>query len=262
MLEFLLFPLLGVFAGLAAGLLGVGGGIIVVPVLIYSFTALGFSPAVLTHMAVGTSLATIILTSAGSVFQHHRKAAVLWPVLIWLGVGLVLGALLGAKVADLMRGRVLQFLFGIFALVIAFQMVRGLRPKASRTLPGAGGLTLAGIVIGTVSAIFGIGGGSLSVPFLTWCNVKMQDAVGTSSAGGMPIALAGAAGFVWTGWHAPGLPPYSLGFVYLPAFAGIAITSIIFAQIGAHWAHKLPATTLRKIFAVLLSVVGVKLLIG
>ena len=262
MFEYLLYPLLGVFAGLAAGLLGVGGGIIIVPVLIYSFTALGFSGEVLTHMAVGTSLATIIITSAGSVYQHHKKGAVKWSVLLWFAVGLTMGALFGAKIADLMRGRVLQILFGVFALVIAFQMLKGFKPKPSRALPGKGGLTIGGVLIGAVSAIFGIGGGSLSVPFFTWCNMKMQDAVGTSSAGGMPIAMAGALGFVWTGWQHPALPPFSVGYVYVPALLGIAVTSVIFAQIGARLAHRLPAATLKKIFAVLLMVVGVKLLLG
>lgn len=262
MLEFLLYPLLGIFAGLTAGLLGVGGGIIIVPVLIYSFTALGFSSDVLTHMAVGTSLATIIITSAGSVYQHHRKGAVLWPILVWFAVGLVIGALGGAKLADLLRGRVLQILFGVFALVIAWQMLMGFKPKPSRSVPGKSGLTLAGVLIGCVSAIFGIGGGSLSVPFLTWCNIRMQEAVGTSSAAGMPIAVAGALGFLITGWQHPALPPHSVGYVYLPALVGIAVTSVIFAQLGARWAHRLPAATLKKIFAVLLAVVGGKLLAG
>lgn len=262
MAEYLLYPLLGVFAGLTAGLLGVGGGIIVVPVLIYSFTALGFSPDVLTHMAVGTSLATIIITSTGSVYQHHRKGAVQWGVLVWFTVGLVVGALFGAKIADLLRGRVLQVLFGLFAMVIAWQMLRGLKPKPARELPGPVGLSAVGWVIGTISAIFGIGGGSLSVPFFSWCNMKMQQAVATSSAGGMPIAIAGAIGFIWTGWQHPHLPAHSLGYVYLPALLGIGISSVIFAQIGARWAHQLPAATLKKIFAVLLAAVGAKLLIG
>lgn len=260
--EFLLYPLLGVFAGLTAGLLGVGGGIIVVPVLIYSFSALGFSPEVLTHMAVGTSLATIIVTSAGSVYQHHRKGAVLWSVLTWFALGLVVGALLGAKVADLLHGRILQILFGVFAIVIALQMLKGAQPKPSRTLPAKPGITAVGVLIGAISSIFGIGGGSLSVPFFTWCNMKMQQAVGTSSAAGMPIALAGAAGFVWTGWQHPQLPEYSLGYVYLPALLGVAVTSVLFSQLGARWAHRIPAATLKKIFAALLAIVGAKLLYG
>ena len=260
-MEYLIYPALGVVAGLAAGLLGVGGGLIIVPVLIYAFSGLGFSPDVLTHMAVGTSLATIIITSAGSVYQHHKKGAVLWPVLTWFALGLAAGALGGAKLADVINGRVLQMLFGGFAILIAIQMAVGAKPKASRELPGKPGLTLVGAFIGAISAIFGIGGGSLSVPFLTWCNVKMQQAVGTSSAGGMPIAIAGALGFVLTGWD-EATPVYSVGYVYLPALVGIAVTSVLFAQIGAKLAHRLPAATLKKIFAGLLVVVGAKLLLG
>lgn len=260
-MEYLIYPALGIVAGLAAGLLGVGGGLIIVPVLIYAFHAAGFSPDVLTHMAVGTSLATIIITSAGSVYQHHKKAAVLWPVLTWFALGLALGALLGAKLADVIQGRLLQMLFGGFAILIALQMAAGLKPKASRELPGKLGLSFTGSLIGAVSAIFGIGGGSLSVPFFTWCNVKMQQAVGTSSAGGMPIAVAGALGFVVTGWDEP-LPEFSIGYVYVPALIGIAVTSVIFSQVGARLAHRLPAATLKKIFAGLLVVVGLKLLVG
>lgn len=260
-MEYLIYPALGVVAGLAAGLLGVGGGLIIVPVLIYAFSSIGFSPDVLTHMAVGTSLATIIITSTGSVYQHHKKGAVLWPVLTWFALGLAGGALLGAKLADIINGRVLQMLFGAFAVLIALQMAAGVKPKASRELPGRMGLSLVGVVIGAISAIFGIGGGSLSVPFLSWCNVKMQQAVGTSAAGGMPIAVAGALGFIITGWDEP-TPEYSFGYIYLPALLGIVITSLIFSQIGARLAHKLPAATLKKIFAALLVIVGIKLLLG
>lgn len=260
-MEFLIYPALGIVAGLAAGLLGVGGGLIIVPVLIYAFSMLGFSPEVLTHMAVGTSLATIIITSFGSVYQHHKKGAVLWSILTWYALGLALGALFGAKVADVIHGRVLQILFGAFAILIALQMVSGFKPHASRELPGKFGLSFTGAVIGAISAIFGIGGGSLSVPFLTWCNVKMQQAVATSAAGGMPIALAGALGFVINGWDET-VPDYSLGYVYLPALLGIAVTSVLFAQLGARLAHRLPAETLKKIFAALLVVVGIKLLVG
>lgn len=261
MLEYLIYPALGIVAGLAAGLLGVGGGLIIVPVLIYAFGSIGFSADVLTHMAVGTSLATIIITSAGSVYQHHKKGAVLWPVLTWYALGLAGGALAGAKLADIINGRVLQMLFGGFAILIAVQMAAGFKPKASRDLPGKAGITGVGAIIGAISAIFGIGGGSLSVPFLTWCNVKMQQAVGTSAAAGMPIAIAGALGFVVTGWD-ESTPPFSVGYIYLPALLGIAITSVIFAQFGARLAHRLPAAILKKIFAALLVVVGTKLLIG
>ncbi|PCJ31589.1 MAG: hypothetical protein COA99_17090 [Moraxellaceae bacterium] len=261
-MEYLIYPVLGMFAGLIGGLLGVGGGLIVVPVLIFAFTALDFSDAVLTHMAVGTSLATIILTSYGSVRQHHLKGAVRWDLLGWLAIGLVVGALVGAEVAGVLKGRSLQLIFGCFALLMAAQMGLGLKPNPKRGLPGKVGLIVSGTFIGSVSSLFGIGGGSLTVPFLTWCNVKMQEAVGTSSAGGMPIAIAGALGFVLSGWNMPMRPEWSLGYVYLPAFIGIGITSLVFAQVGAKFAHRLPAATLKKIFSLLLVVVGVKLIVG
>jgi len=260
--ELLIYPVLGMVAGLAAGLLGVGGGLIIVPVLIYAFTSQGFSPEVLTHMAVGTALATMIVTSSGSAYQHHRNGAVVWSVFLWFAVGLSAGALLGAKLADLLHGRILQILLGCFAILLALQMAAGKKAKPSRALPGKPGLVLAGGIIGSISAIFGIGGGSLSVPFFSWCNMKMQQAVATSAAGGLPIAVAGSAGFIYTGWNEAGLPPHSVGYIYIPALIGIAITSVVFSQIGAHWAHRLPAATLKKIFAALLVVVGIKLVIG
>lgn len=259
---FLIYPAIGAIAGLLAGLLGVGGGLVIVPVLIFAFRWQAFSEAVLTHMAIGTSLATILMTSLGSIKQHHRAGAVRWSIIGYLSVGLVAGAVGGAFFADTLRGRVIQIFFAVFACVIAWQMVWGAKPAASRQIPGAGGLVGAGGVIGFASAIFGIGGGSLTVPFLTWCNVRIQEAIGTSAACGFPIALAGALGFAWTGWGALGLPQLSIGYVYMPALLGIAMTSVIFAQWGARLAHRLPAATLKKVFAVLLVGVSVKLFIG
>lgn len=259
---FLVYPAIGAVAGVLAGLLGVGGGIVIVPVLIFTFHWLGFSEAVLTHMAVGTSLATILLTSLGSIKQHNEAGAVRWPIIGHLSLGLVLGAILGAWFAESLKGRAIQILFAIFATAIAWQMLKGAKPAPSRQLPGPTGLATAGGVIGFASAIFGIGGGSLTVPFLTWCNVRMQEAVGTSAACGFPIALAGASSFAWTGWGAQDLPEYSVGYLYLPALGGIALTSVIFAQWGARLAHRLPAATLKKVFAVLLLAVSAKLLIG
>ena len=261
-MEYLIYPFLGIFAGLTGGLLGVGGGIVVVPVLIFTFTLFGFDDAVLTHMAVGTSLGTIILTSSGSVLQHHRKGAVRWDILGWLAIGLVVGAFLGAEVAGVLEGRVLQQVFGCFALAMAVQMGLGLKPNPKRGIPGHAGLVVSGAFIGTISSLFGIGGGSITVPFLSWCNVKMQEAVGTSSAGGMPIAVAGAIGFVYAGWDAGLRPEWSIGFIYLPALVGVGVTSVVFAQVGAKYAHKLPAATLKKLFSILLMVVGIKLVLG
>jgi len=260
-MEFLLYLLLGAAAGVLAGLFGVGGGIIIVPVLVLSFTAQGIDPAVLTHLAVGTSLATIVFTSINSVLEHQRKGAVLWPVFAWMTLGILLGAGLGSLTAASIQGPLLQRIIGVFAIVIAVQMGLDLKPRASRAVPGRAGLTAAGGVIGWASAIFGIGGGSLTVPFLTWRSVPMQQAVATSAACGLPIAVASALSFMLIGWGEPQLPPWSVGFVYLPAMAGIAITSMFFARFGARLAHKLSPRLLKRLFALLLLCVGVNFLI-
>ncbi|HLD68123.1 MAG TPA: sulfite exporter TauE/SafE family protein [Pseudomonas sp.] len=259
-MEFLLYVLLGACAGVLAGLFGVGGGIIIVPVLVFSFAAQGFEPAILTHLAVGTSLATIIFTSINAVLEHQRKGAVLWPVFIWMTLGILLGAGIGALTAAAIQGPLLQKIIGVFALCIALQMALELKPKPGRAVPGKLGLAAAGSLIGWASAIFGIGGGSLSVPFLTWRSVSMQQAVATSSACGLPIAAAGALSFMLIGWEHPQLPDWSLGFVYLPAMAGIALTSMFFARFGARLAHKLSPRLLKRLFALLLFCVGLSFL--
>jgi uncharacterized membrane protein YfcA len=260
-MEFLLYLALGACAGVLAGLFGVGGGIIIVPVLVFSFTLQGFDASVLTHLAVGTSLATIVFTSIQSVRAHHRMGAVQWAVFAWMTVGILIGAGLGALTASYIAGPSLQKIIGVFAIVVAIQMALDFKPKASRGVPGKPGLTAAGVVIGWASAIFGIGGGSLTVPFLTWRSLSMQQAVATSSACGFPIAIASAISFMILGWHDPLLPPHSLGFVYLPALIGIAVTSMFFARFGARLAHKLSPRVLKRLFALLLVVVGTSFLI-
>lgn len=260
-MEFLLYLVLGAAAGVLAGLFGVGGGIIIVPVLVLSFTAQGVDPKVLTHLAVGTSLATIVFTSINSVIEHHRKGAVQWPVFAWMTVGILLGAGLGSLTAASIQGPMLQKLIGVFAIVIAIQMALDLKPKASRSVPGKLGLTTAGGVIGWASAIFGIGGGTLNVPFLTWRSLPMQQAVATSSACGLPIAAASALSFMLIGWSQPQLPEWSLGYVYLPAMVGIAFTSMFFARFGARLAHQLSPRLLKRLFALLLLCVGVSFLV-
>lgn len=260
-MEFVLYLVLGACAGVLAGLFGVGGGMIIVPVLVFSFTAQGFDPGILTHLAVGTSLATIIFTSLNSVREHHRKGAVRWPVFVWMAIGILIGAGLGSMTAAAIQGPMLQRIIGVFAILVAIQMGLELKPKASREVPGKPGLTLAGGVIGWASAIFGIGGGSLTVPFLTWRSVPIQQAVATSAACGLPIAAASALSFMALGWHNPGLPPYSLGFIYLPALVGIAATSMLFARFGARLAHRLSPHLLKRLFALLLLSVGLNFLI-
>ncbi|WP_207062300.1 sulfite exporter TauE/SafE family protein [Motiliproteus sp. SC1-56] len=259
---FLSYLILGACAGLLAGLFGIGGGLIIVPVLVISFELQGMSPEVLTHVAVGTSLATIIVTSLSSIRSHHLKQAVSWNLFWPLAAGICLGAILGVKTAGRLSGPALQTAIGVFAVLIAIQMALGLRPKGAQRLPGRPALVGAGGVIGWASAIFGIGGGSLTVPYLSWKGVRMQEAVGTSAACGLPIALMGALANVEEGWGNPELMPWSLGYVYLPAFLGIVLASAYFARLGALLAHRLPATILRRIFALLLFSVGLRFLLA
>ena len=260
-MEFLLYLLLGACAGVLAGLFGVGGGIIIVPVLVFSFTLQGFDASVLTHLAVGTSLSTIIFTSVNAVREHQRRGAVRWPIFVWMTVGILIGSGVGALTAEAISGPNLQKIIGVFALVIALQMTLDLKPKASQTVPGKLVLTLAGSVIGWASAIFGVGGGSLTVPFLTWRSVPMQQAVATSSACGLPIAVVSALSFMILGWHDSRLPAHSLGFIYLPALLGIALTSMVFARFGARMAHRLSPRLLKRMFAALLFCVGLSFLL-
>lgn len=258
---FLLYLLLGAVAGVLAGLFGIGGGMVVVPALIFAFGAQHLPVDVLTHLAVGTSLACIIGTAISSIIAHHQKGGVLWPIFTSCTLGILLGAALGVKTAVLLPGALLQKLIGIFAICVALQMALNLKPKASRGLPGKPGLVGAGGVIGWASAIFGIGGGTLTVPFLTWCNVSMRQAVGTSAALGLPIAIVGAVTNIVAGWDAPGLPQWSLGYVYLPAVLGIVIASTPFARVGARLAHRLPGHILKRAFALLLVIVGIRFLL-
>lgn len=259
---YLIYIVLGLFSGVVAGLLGVGGGLIIVPVLVMIFQQQGLEPGIVVHLAIGTSLATIIFTSISSVRAHHSHGAVLWPEFFKLTPGILLGALLGALLADKMSSLVLQRFFAIFELSVATQMWLELRPNAARRLPERMGMAAVGGVIGTVSAIVGIGGGTLTVPFLVWCNVVTQKAVATSSAVGLPIAIAGAIGFMLTGWQESGLPPASTGFVYWPAFLGIVATSVLSAPFGAWLAHKLPAKILKKVFAIFIAILGLRMLLG
>jgi uncharacterized protein len=260
-MELLLYLLLGAAAGVLAGLFGVGGGMIIVPVLVLSFGAQGFDPLVLTHLAVGTSLATIVFTSVNSVVEHHRKGAVRWPVFAWMTLGIVFGAGLGSLTAAAIQGPMLQRIIGVFAICVSIQMALDLRPKASSAVPGKVGLGAAGGLIGWASAIFGIGGGSLSVPFLVWRSLSMQQAVATSAACGLPIAAVGALSFMWLGRDNAELPAWSLGYVYLPALAGVACTSMFFARFGARLAHRLSPRVLKRLFALLLFGVGLNFLI-
>ena len=260
-MEYLLYYLLlGSIAGLVAGLLGVGGGLIIVPVLSWLFAQQGYNHSVIIHLAVGTSLATIIFTSISSVRAHHRHGAVQWPVFFNITPGIIVGALLGAFIARYMSTRVLGSFFGVFEILVAIQMAFSIRPNASRSLPGKWIVSSVGMVIGTISAIVGIGGGTMTVPYLVWCNIVMQKAVATSAAVGLPIAIAGATGFVLTGWEHPGIPAGNWGFIVPGAFIGIVLASVLVAPFGAWVAHRVSATALKRVFALFLLLLGIKML--
>jgi len=261
-MEFLLVYLLaGAVAGVLAGLLGVGGGIVIVPALVFAFQAQGFLEHLLVHMAVGTSLATIVLTSISSVRAHHRRGAVQWPLFWRLTPSIVVGSLLEAVIADWLPADVLRTVFAVFVLIVSAQMGFGAKPSPHRDLLKTFGMAAAGMVIGSISAIVGIGGGSLTVPFLVWCNTAMRTAVAVSAACGLPIALAGSVGFLVTSLNETGLPEWSSGYLYWPAGAGIAVASVLFAPLGAHLAHQISAARLKRVFALFLAIVGLRLLI-
>ncbi len=258
----LAYFLLGAFVGFFAGLLGLGGGLIMVPLLVFLFGAQQFAPQSILHMALGTAMATIIFTSVASLYAHHRHGAVDWRIVREIAPGIVIGTLVGALLAGGVSVRIMAIFFTAFVYYAATQMILGLKPKPTRELPGRIGMFIAGGTIGGVSSLVAAGGAVLSIPFMTLCNVKLHDAIGTSAAIGFPIAVAGTVGYIATGMAAGAVPPYSLGFVYLPALVGVATTSVLTAPLGAKMAHRLPVPRLRKIFAVILYILASKMLIG
>jgi uncharacterized protein len=242
---------LGTVTGFLAGLLGMGGAMVLVPALTFLLRARGYPVDLTPKIAIATSLSTICFTALSSVRAHHGRGAVLWPVVKLLAPGLVLGGLLGAHLAVAMPARVLAMLFGAFLVLTATQMLLDRKPKASRALPPPAATAAAGLGIGALASLVGAGGAFLSVPFLTWCNVKIQQAVGTSSALGFPIALAGTVAYAWAGRDLPQLPG-TVGYVYVPGLAIVAFASMVLAPLGARTAHRMDVRVLRRLFALVL----------
>lgn len=263
--DFVLYALTGAGAGVLAGLFGVGGGLIMVPALAFLLPHQGVAAAIVMQVAVGTSLGVISFTSLSSTRSHYRKGGVRLDVLKGLAPGLALGALTGAFVAHGLKGRTLEVLVGGGALLIAAHMLRtslGTSPLASaaiRPAPAVPELLVAGSSIGLLSALVGIGGGSLTVPYLSHRGLPMTQAVGTAAAGGIPLAWGGALGFVVSGW-AVAMPQLHLGYINLAAGVGLAVFSVATAPLGAHLAHRLPALWLKRGFALLLIGVGLAML--
>ncbi len=252
----------GVIAGLLAGLLGVGGGVIVVPALVWIFSETGFAADWSFHLAVGTSLAILIGTGGTSAYAHHRRGAVRWDLVRTLVPWLVIGAGIGSAGAGFLEATWLRRIFGFFQVYVGLGMLFKSTQGETRRPPHTPGMGLVGTGIGSLSALLGIGGGTLMVPFLARSGLDMRRAVATAAACGPTIALAGVLGFILVGWGYQELPSGSTGFVYWPAVAGILLASIPFAPIGTHLAHALPRSVLERIFAVLVLVVAAKLLVG
>jgi len=258
----LMYILVGAVAGVLAGLLGIGGGLVIVPMLVFCFVQQGIPDAVIMHLALGTSLASIIFTAVSSFRAHHQRGAVHWDVVRKIVIGIFTGTFLGSCIAAQLSTRFLKGFFVIFLYYVAVQMLTNTKPKPSRQIPGHAGMFGVGNVIGVVSSLVGIGGGTLSVPFMIWCNMSVHHAIGTSAAIGFPIAIAGTIGYVFNGWSLQGLPNYSAGYIYLPALVGIVITSVLTAPLGVRLAHSLPVDRLKRVFAVLLLVVGTRMLVS
>jgi uncharacterized membrane protein YfcA len=262
--------ILGLCTGFLAGLLGIGGGMLMVPFVTFILTSKGFPPEHIVKMAVATSLATICFTSLSSVWAHHKRGAVLWPVALTLAPGIVVGSALGAQLAVALPGKALSVLFAVFVAFSATQMFLNRKPKPSRVLPGKLGMFSMGGLIGMLASIVGAGGAFISVPFMTWSNVKIHNAVATSSALGFPIAFAGTLGYIWAGWHLPPMQSTlagsavlagNLGYLYLPGLIIISIASMCTAPLGAKTAHKIDIAPLKKIFASVLYVLAAYFLV-
>lgn len=253
------YLLAGVFVGLASGLFGIGGGVIVVPVLLAIFAAQGLTFDIAMHIAVGSSLATIVITGMSSAHAHWKLGNIVKTALPWLVSGLVVGALAGSQIAAALPGDVLRMIFAVFLLIIAARLVLSKQPPANRKMPHPTIVAIVGGVIGVISSFVGIGGGAMVVPFLAWCGVAMRQAVGTSSAAGVCIAMAGSLGFILAGTGDDQLPAYSSGYVYWPAVLGITVSSVFFAPLGARLASRLPSHWLRRGFALFLVVVSLRL---
>jgi uncharacterized membrane protein YfcA len=251
---------IGLAVGFLAGLLGIGGGMVMVPMLVFVFTAKGFPGEHMMHLALATALATIAFTSLSSVRAHHRHGGVDWAVARTMAPGIVVGSLAAALIAGFIPTRPLGVFFAGFMFYAAAQMFVEIKPRPGRQLPGKGGLFAAGAGIGAISSVLAAGGAFLSIPFLAWCNLPLKRAIGTAAANGFPIAVAGTIGSVAQGLRAPDLPQWSLGYVYLPALLLIVAASMPMAPLGARLAHRMPVKRLRVAFALMLFALGLRML--
>jgi uncharacterized protein len=251
----------GAFVGFFSGLLGIGGGSAMVPVLAFIFAAKGFPAAYVVHLALGTCIATILFTAASSVRSHHQRNAVNWRLFLRLVPSVMLGTFAGALAASWLDARLLSIVFTALIYYAATVMLMDRKPAARRELPGTAGLSAVGSAIGLFSSLTATGGASLMVAYLVGRNVTVHEAIGTAAAASWPLALAGTVGYVVSGLGAHGLPEWSVGFVYLPALAWIVVASMLVAPVGAAVAHRTSGKTLRRIFALVLYALATSMLV-
>jgi len=257
-MAYLLYLGLGALAGLISGLLGLGGGVVIVPILILSFELQGMAPEISTHVAIGTSLATILVTSLSSIYTHHQKGAIQWSLVMKISPGILLGSLLGGLVAIALDGNLLQLLFGGFLVLISLQIVFYRPRRRAQNTPSPWALGIVGSGIGGLSTLVGIGGGSLTTPFLSYNGFKFHHAVGTAAACGFPIAFVATLVYITASIPAAQLPAGTLGYIFIPAWLGIVLTSMPFARIGALLAHRINERLLKQIFAGIILILGIR----
>jgi uncharacterized membrane protein YfcA len=260
LIEIFSFLALGMVAGVLAGMLGIGGGVVVVPALIWLFHSEGYNDQIVPHLAIGTSLATIVFTSLSAIYAQHKRRAIDWPIVRLLAPATLLGGFASGYLAGFIPAAILKTIFALFLLLIGTQFILNWKPASHWRLPGRNGLWGVGLGIGALSALLGIGGGNITVPFLHACNLELKRAIAISTALGFPIALFGAAGFVLSGWHNAALPASTLGYVSLPALAAIAGVAIMTAHLGVRLSHDLPVRKLKQVFGLLVLVISVSML--
>ncbi|MFD1619203.1 sulfite exporter TauE/SafE family protein [Thalassotalea marina] len=251
---------LGCLAGFLAGLLGIGGGLVIVPALVYLLPLLGVSGELVMPVAIATSLASIIFTSSSATFAHHKNNNIPWPIAKKLMVMIAIGALLGAYVADSLSENFLRFTFATAVIILASYMLFSIRVQKTKPMPRSFIVRLIGFGTGYISSMLGIAGGAILVPVLTYYSMSIRHAIGTATVCGLLVAIFGALGFMITGLDQDNLPAWSFGYVYLPALLGIILTSSLLAPLGVKWASKLPVRYLQRIFAGFLILVAIRMI--
>ena len=258
----LAYLVMGLLTGLLAGMLGIGGGVVIVPLLVFLFNAQHLPSDRVLHLALGTSLASIVFTNLSSVRAHHAREAVRWDIVRTTAPGIILGTLFGTVLAEYLSSRYLAVVFTLFVLFSSVQMLLNRRPQPSRHLPGPVGMWVAAASVGVVCSLVGVAGGILIVPLLAMCNIPMRNCIGTSAAIGLPISVAGAAGYIANGLSKGHLPPYSIGYVYIPALSGLVLGTFVTVPLGARIAHSMPVGRLKQVFAIMLSILALKMVIS